>query len=91
VLERVPYREPGGRERHEYRLTERGLDLMPILVALRQWGDKHLADPAGPSVVLRHETPCDQPVHLTLECAAGHAELDARTTVSAPGPGARFT
>jgi DNA-binding HxlR family transcriptional regulator len=90
VMERVPYRDPGDRERHEYRLTERGIDLMPILVALQQWGDKYLADTAGPSVVVRHQSPCDQPVHITIECAAGHAPLNARTTFRTPGPGARF-
>ena len=29
VLRRQPYREPGSRERHEYRLTPKGLDLYP--------------------------------------------------------------
>jgi DNA-binding HxlR family transcriptional regulator len=38
VLERVEYQEPDQRRRHEYRLTEKGLDLQPALVALMQWG-----------------------------------------------------
>jgi DNA-binding HxlR family transcriptional regulator len=37
VLERVAYQEPGQRRRHEYRLTTKGLDLQPALVALMQW------------------------------------------------------
>jgi DNA-binding HxlR family transcriptional regulator len=94
VLCRVAYREPGDRRRHEYRLTERGADLMPILVALRQWGDKYLADPAGPSVVVRHhadpgEPDCEQPVRVTIECAAGHAPLRIGALRPTPGPGAR--
>ena len=44
LLRREPYREPGARVRDEYRLTEKGLDLYPVLVALRDWGDRHLAD-----------------------------------------------
>ncbi|QTV79786.1 winged helix-turn-helix transcriptional regulator [Microbacterium sp. NIBRBAC000506063] len=47
VLAAVPYKEPGARTRYEYRLTEKGLDLYPVLIALLQWGDKHRADPAG--------------------------------------------
>jgi DNA-binding HxlR family transcriptional regulator len=94
VLRRVPYREPGDRLRNEYRLTERGLDLKPTLVALMEWGDKYLAGPDGPSVVVRHrsrpeEPACDAPVHVVLECAAGHRPLDATTVRRAQGPGAR--
>ncbi len=91
VMERVPYREPGDRERHEYRLTERGRDLMPVLAALRQWGDKYAADPAGPSLVVRHRAPCNSPVHVAITCDAGHTALDADALVRTPGPGARFT
>ena len=40
LLEREPYQEPGQRTRRAYRLTEKGSDLLPVLVALMQWGDK---------------------------------------------------
>src|SRR5689334_23133173 len=46
LLRRVPYREPGRRQREEYRLTEKGLDLYPVLVALLKWGDTWAGDPA---------------------------------------------
>src|ERR1700751_57303 len=46
MLRRVPYQERGQRSRHEYRLTEKGLNLYPVLVALMEWGDKHAAGPA---------------------------------------------
>jgi DNA-binding HxlR family transcriptional regulator len=42
IVERVPYREPGKRARDEYRLTEAGEDLLPVVLSLVQWGDKHL-------------------------------------------------
>ena len=45
VLRRVPYREPGTRVRHEYRLTEKGFDLYPVLIAVAEWGNRYLADP----------------------------------------------
>src|ERR671930_1495443 len=48
ILERRPYREPGSRDRHEYVLTEKGLDLFPALIALLQWGDRWQAGPSGP-------------------------------------------
>ena len=52
ILERVRYQERP--ERFEYRLTEAGIDLWPVVVALLQWGDKHCATPGGPPVVLEH-------------------------------------
>ena len=54
ILERSEYREPGSRARNEYRLTDQGRELVPILLALMHWGDRHKADPEGPPVVARH-------------------------------------
>src|SRR4030095_15648009 len=45
MLRREPYREPGARERHEYRLTRKGFDMYPVLIAVKAWGDRYLADP----------------------------------------------
>src|ERR671928_1462058 len=36
ILRREPYREPGSRSRLEYRLTQKGLDLHPLLLALQE-------------------------------------------------------
>ncbi len=44
----VPYQESGSRVRHDYRLTRKGWDLRPVLVALRQWGEAYEGDPEGP-------------------------------------------
>src|ERR1019366_1892887 len=52
VLERRLYHERP--QRYEYRLTEKGLDLWPTVVALMKWGDKHAQPPAGPPVLLEH-------------------------------------
>src|ERR1041384_1668630 len=38
---REPYREPGARVRHEYRLTAKGFDLYPVLIAVKEWGDRY--------------------------------------------------
>jgi len=87
ILERHPYRDAGQRERHEYRLTAKGLELLPVLVALMQWGDRWASDPTGPAVEVRHRD-CDAEVDVTLTCRAGHAGLTARETYVTPGPGA---
>jgi DNA-binding HxlR family transcriptional regulator len=34
ILRRTPYRQPGARQRYEYRLTQQGLDLYPVLIAI---------------------------------------------------------
>src|ERR1700735_37885 len=54
LLRKVPYRDSGQRRRYEYRLTEKGLDLYPGLVALMEWGDRHAVGSAGPQVLLEH-------------------------------------
>ena len=45
LLERRAYREPGARERHEYRLSGPGRELIPVLLAFMDWGDRNLAGP----------------------------------------------
>ena len=45
VLTKVPYSEHPPRS--EYRLTDKGRDLWPVITTMRQWGDKHAA-PHGP-------------------------------------------
>jgi DNA-binding HxlR family transcriptional regulator len=88
LLRRMPYQESGQRSRDEYRLTDKGLDLYPVLVSLLQWGDRYAVGPAGPPVELRHRD-CGEPVHMQLCCAAGHVLDSAREVTPVPGPGAR--
>src|ERR687885_670665 len=52
VLERRRYQERP--ERFEYRLTDKGLDLFPVLVALMEWGDRWAGPAAGPPLVVVH-------------------------------------
>ena len=88
LLRKVPYQEAGQRSRDEYRLTSKGLDLYPVLVALMEWGDKYEADQEGPPVLLRHRD-CGEQVQLLLSCRAGHTLESARDVSPVPGPGAR--
>jgi DNA-binding HxlR family transcriptional regulator len=88
LLRKVPYQQNGQRSRHEYRLTDKGLDLYPVLVALMQWGDRYEGDPAGPPILLTHRD-CGEPIRLQLSCDAGHVVPSAREVTPLPGPGAR--
>jgi len=88
VLRRAPYREPGARERHEYRLTPKGFDLYPVLIAVAEWGNRYLAEPEGPPLEFAHRD-CDAPVHVEMHCAAGHHVTAHRDVLPRPGPGAR--
>jgi DNA-binding HxlR family transcriptional regulator len=87
-VERVAYREPGQRTRHEYRLTQAGWDLRPILLAVMAYGDQHLAGPEGPPVRVEHAD-CGAEVGVRLECAAGHPIGRGDRLRTRPGPGAR--
>ncbi|MEU1164474.1 winged helix-turn-helix transcriptional regulator, partial [Streptomyces sp. NPDC005921] len=85
VYGRVPYQEPGQRTRYAYRLTEKGRDFLPVLTALRQWGDTWAADEQGPPLVVRHKD-CGAPVHAVLRCDDGHDVRRGESLVDA-GPG----
>ncbi|MFY1619084.1 winged helix-turn-helix transcriptional regulator [Micromonospora sp. WMMD736] len=85
LLERIPYREPGQRTRHEYQLTRKGRDLLPVITALRNWGDTWSAGEAGPGIRAIHHD-CGEPVRAVLRCAAGHDVADGEIDITA-GPG----
>ncbi len=88
VLRREPYQPEGSRLRYEYRLTEKGFDLYPVLVAIAAWGDRYLADPSGPPVEIEHRG-CGERVALHAVCGAGHEVSDPRQLGTRPGPGVR--
>ena len=67
VLERVLYEERP--ERFEYRLTEKGADLLPAMIALMHWGDRYLAGEAGPPRIPEHRG-CGGDVVEQLACVA---------------------
>jgi hypothetical protein len=87
ILERLEYREPGSRARMGYRLTDKGRELMPILLALREWGDHYQADPEGPPVLAQHAG-CGRELHVTLACSKGHIVTEPDDIDLVPGPGA---
>lgn len=85
ILDRRLYQERP--ERFEYHLTDKGLDLWPIVVGLMQWGDAHAAPEGGPAVVLAHRG-CGGPVDAHRTCERCGERLAARDVYALPGPGA---
>jgi DNA-binding HxlR family transcriptional regulator len=85
LLERQPYGERP--VRHEYRLSEEGRSLWPVLVELMQWGDRYAAAPGGPPTVLRH-IDCGGTLGPHRACARCGALLEIDDVRSEPGPGA---
>jgi hypothetical protein len=68
-------------------MTDTGRELMPILLALREWGDRHRADPAGPPVLARHAG-CGKQLRVTLTCSGGHEVHGPEEIELVDGPGA---
>jgi DNA-binding HxlR family transcriptional regulator len=85
ILERTRYSEHP--PRYEYRLTEKGRALFPVIVALIEWGDEWAPGPAGPPVVFRHDT-CGHVTQPMLACPHCGGAVSAANTHSEPGPGA---
>jgi DNA-binding HxlR family transcriptional regulator len=83
VLEKTPYQERP--LRHEYRLTDKGIDLWPTIVALLQWGDRHAAHPEGPPVLLTHKD-CGGELDSHRVCLRCGKPVEARQARALPGP-----
>ena len=85
IMRRVAYQERP--VRHEYRLTRKGVDLWPAIVALMKWGDQYAA-PDGPPTLLQHKG-CSGEIDDRRRCTHCGAELEAWDVVPVRGPGAR--
>jgi len=84
LLRRVQYQDRP--PRFEYRLTAKGVELWPVLVALMKWGDKHAA-PAGPPLLLRH-VDCGGEVDDHRVCSKCSKPLQPNQVLVERGPGA---
>jgi DNA-binding HxlR family transcriptional regulator len=74
--------------RYEYRLTDKGLDLQPVLLALVHWGDLHMAGRRGRPMLYEHLN-CGHIFNPEFSCSACGVRLTARDVRVRPGPGAR--
>jgi DNA-binding HxlR family transcriptional regulator len=76
ILERRPY--SGHPARFEYRLTDAGRDLYPVIASLMRWGDRYLAGDDGPPLVLQHR--CGHRLVTQLVCEACGEPVEAQHT-----------
>lgn len=83
VLERRPYDQ---RPRYEYTLTQKGRELVDLLMVMVAWGDTWLAGDAGPPVLYRHHA-CGEISHVDLRCAHCGESMRANDVELLPGPG----
>ena len=75
ILERRQYSEHPAR--FEYRLTQAGRELYPVILTLMRWGDEHLAGADGPPMALEHA--CGHRLAATVVCEACGEPAGART------------
>lgn len=77
ILKPVLYSAHQGR--FEYRLTEKGRDLYPVLLALLTWGDAWFSDAKGPPLILTHN-PCSQALELAIRCSKCEGSVSLSNT-----------
>jgi DNA-binding HxlR family transcriptional regulator len=85
VAERHRYSEHP--ERFEYRLTEKGRDLQPVLLAMLAWGDRYTAGPEGAPLETVHDE-CGKAFHAVPTCSECGGAIEGAHMHSRPGPGA---
>lgn len=85
VLKKVAYQDRP--KRFEYRLTEKGIDLYPVMMAIVHWGDVHMAGKRGRPLVHRHKV-CGKDFDPVMVCSECGEPIDARAVHVHPGPGA---
>ncbi len=76
LLAKRPYRDEGGRTRDEYVLTDMGRDLLPAVLALMQWADRHLQDGRPPLLYVEHDTGASAQVELRSSDTGRKIELE---------------
>jgi len=86
ILRRTPYREAP--VRYEYHLTDKGRDLMPVLLAFMRWGDRWLAGRNGPPMRVMHRG-CRHEAGPVLACAHCGATIGTADVALTKGPGWR--
>ena len=85
VFRRVEYQ--ANPLRHEYRLTDKGRDVYPVLAAMAAWGERWLTGPEGTSLVLHHTT-CDHDMHAVVVCSECAEPINVHNVLATAGPGA---
>ena len=85
ILERVPIKE--GAKRHEYVLSTKGKELMPLLITLTQWGDKWIYGEGNEPIVFR-DRKNGKPIRPMQVISEDGRALRPREVMPTAGPGA---
>ncbi len=85
VLAKVPYQQRP--LRYEYRLTQKGLDLYPIVMAIVHWGDVHMSGKKGRPLLHQHSV-CGKTFDPVVVCSECGEPLDPKRVHVHRGPGA---
>ena len=85
VLRRVPYQERP--RRYEYLLTQKGLDLYPVMMSIVHWGDVHMTDERGRPLLYQHKN-CGKRFDPVMTCSECGEALSPRAVHVHRGPGA---
>ena len=86
VLRKAAYSERP--KRYEYRLTDKGLDLYPVMMAIVHWGDLYTASSKGRPLLHEH-IGCGHTFDPVTTCSHCQAAINARMVRVWPGPGAK--
>ncbi|AUC99039.1 transcriptional regulator [Bradyrhizobium sp. SK17] len=86
VLRKIRYQDAP--KRYEYILTQKGLDLYPIIMSIVHWGNVHMVDARGRPLLHEHKT-CGKMFDPVMVCSECGEPLSAKHVHVHPGPGAR--
>lgn len=84
VFVRVPYQDRPPRD--EYRLTEKGRDVFPVLLAMAAWAERWTTGPEGTPIVFSHTT-CAHDMHGAVVCSHCGERIEVGDVRVRPGPG----
>ena len=84
VLRKIPYQDAP--KRYEYILTQKGLDLYPIIMSIVHWGNIHMVDSRGRPLLHEHKN-CQKMFDPVMVCSECGEPLTAKAVHVHPGPG----
>jgi DNA-binding HxlR family transcriptional regulator len=87
VEQEILAKRPAEAGRFEYVLTQKGLELQPVLLSMTQWGDRHKPHPRGQRVIFVDRATGEPIAPMAVHSADGRV-LSPREIKATPGPGA---
>ena len=88
MIKRIAYQQAP--TRYEYRLTEAGRELVPVILALTAWGDRWAQPRQGSPTLFVHKS-CGHQFAPTVSCSKCGEAITADNVKAVPGPGGAAT